>query len=167
MATLKTANKENVTGTDIRNVTPLSGEIYEAIKDANTLSRYDDFESLKIPLGAYKHTEESGEYGIVYDEHKHIGTIGDKGVIFDHQMNAARRFLSELRGFGLLADCVGSGKTYEACMVLSELACRGMADSVLIIVPDEQLVNNWKYVFETCFGFGKGQQNRRESEFLF
>lgn len=157
MATLKTANKENVTGTDIRNVTPLSGEIYEAIKDANTLSRYDDFESLKIPLGAYKHTEESGEYGIVYDEHKHIGTIGDKGVIFDHQMNAARRFLSELRGFGLLADCVGSGKTYEACMVLSELACRGMADSVLIIVPDEQLVNNWKYVFETCFGFGKGQ----------
>ena len=85
------------------------------------LNRYDDFSELKIDVGVYE-KKKGAEYGIPYDKNMHAQ--GDHTVIFPHQQEAARRFLSELRGFGLLADVVGSGKTYEAGVVLSELGDR-------------------------------------------
>lgn len=124
-----------------------------SILDANNavavLDRYDDFVYLKIDSSKYRHT--SGMYGIVYDETKHQYDE----VIFDHQKQAARGFLRDLRGFGLLADVVGSGKTYEACLVLSELAARDKIKSMLIIVPD-QVYSTWKDVLEIQFGLGVG-----------
>ena len=124
-------------------------KILEANNAVGVLDRYDDFAYLKIDTSKYRH--KSGQYGIVYDETKHEYDE----VIFEHQKQAAKGFLRDLRGFGLLADVVGSGKTYEASIVLSELAARDKIKSMLIIVPD-QVLATWKDVLEVQFGLGVG-----------
>lgn len=113
-----------------------------------TLDRYDDFALLRIPSKDYE--SKGGEYGI---ERSVIHRGGD--VILRHQQEAASRLLRELRGFGMLADVVGSGKTYEAGVVLSELAVRGKMRSLLLIVP-EPILDDWQEVLEMRFGLGKG-----------
>ena len=138
----------------------LSGEIcaYDStmakmMECMEELDRYDDFATLKIDLNAYEKKDDKSEYGIkktyIHDE------ANSKYVILPHQKTAAEKFLKELRGFGLLADVVGSGKTYEACIVLSELAARGKIKSLLLVVP-EQVYDDWKGVLEIKFGMGKG-----------
>lgn len=54
---------------------------------------------------------------------------------YQHQLDAALRALRDMRGRALLADEVGLGKTIEAGIVMKELIERGLADSVLIVVP--------------------------------
>ena len=125
--------------------------IYEMNKAVEELDRYDDFDSLKIDLSQYVQTDMSGAYGIPYDRTKHV----DRSVIFKHQSAAAIAFLKDLRGFGLLADVVGSGKTFEAAVILSELAVRGKIKSMLLVVPG-QVYDNWIEVMEQRFGLGKG-----------
>ena len=120
-----------------------------------TLDRYDDFSQLQIPSRSY---EKRGTYGI-----KRSATHAGDEIILDHQRKAAQKFLKELRGFGLLADIVGSGKTYEACVVLSELAARGRINSLLLIVP-EQVYTKWVYVLEIQFGLGKGKLYQADSK---
>lgn len=114
---------------------------------ANALDRYDDFATLRIAPSDYENR--GGEYGIVRGS-LHRG--GD--VILAHQQDSAGRLLRDLRGFGMLADVVGSGKTYEAGVVLSELAVRGKMRSLLLIVP-EAILHDWKEVMEMRFGLGK------------
>ena len=63
-------------------------------------------------------------------------------VPFAHQLTAARRALSRLRGRAILADEVGLGKTIEACIVLCELSYRRLAQRTLILVPPG-LVEQW------------------------
>ncbi|MBO5737412.1 MAG: DEAD/DEAH box helicase [Clostridia bacterium] len=111
------------------------------------LDRYDDFAALKIKPMDYQALTEDG-YGIHLRE-------GQLDPIYNHQKEAARRFLSEHRGFGMLADVVGSGKTFEAGVVLSELAIRGCIRSMLVVAP-EQVYSAWIDVLESCFGLGKG-----------
>ncbi len=111
------------------------------------LDRYDDFASLKINTAYYGQSKGSGAYGIAPKEN-------NESVIYDHQEKAAREFLRDLRGFGLLADVVGSGKTYEAGVILSELAVQGKIQSMLVIVP-EQVYGAWIKVLEKDFGLGK------------
>jgi superfamily II DNA or RNA helicase len=54
---------------------------------------------------------------------------------YQHQLDAALRALRDMRGRALLADEVGLGKTIEAGIVMKELIERGLAESVLIVVP--------------------------------
>jgi superfamily II DNA or RNA helicase len=54
---------------------------------------------------------------------------------YQHQLDAALRALRDMRGRTLLADEVGLGKTIEAGIVMKELVERGLAESVLIVVP--------------------------------
>ena len=121
--------------------------VYETNKAVEELDRYDDFGFFKIDPASY--AKKGGEYGIP------VKTGFNDSVILGHQKVAALSFLRDLRGFGLLADVVGSGKTYEACVVLSELAARGKLHSMLLIVPD-QVYGTWKEVLEVQFGLGKG-----------
>ena len=124
-----------------------NGRVYKMNDYVNELDRFDDFDSLKIPLDQYEN--KGGEYGIRRNtEHKGY-------VIYDHQAKAAQAFLRDLRGFGMLADVVGSGKTFEACLVVSELAVRNKIRSLLFIVP-EQVKSDWVRVVEMAFGLGKG-----------
>lgn len=127
---------------------PYTQRILEMNEAVEALDRYDDFADLKIKSKQYEYLP-SANYGIVRSD-------GQTEAIYAHQRRAAKRFLSELRGFGLLADVVGSGKTFEAGVVLSELSLRGRINSVLIISP-KQVYPAWINVLENCFGLGRGQ----------
>ena len=116
-----------------------------------SLDRYDDFATMKVGVGQYKAKSEDSKYGIPFDRAVH-GETGN--VVAKHQYNAAHAFLQKLRGFGLLADVVGSGKTFEACTVLAELAARGAINSMLLIVP-RQVLEEWVRVLENRFGLGE------------
>ena len=121
-------------------------------KTVKALDRYDDFATMKIPPRFYRACKGKGVvYGIEYIQNVH----GDEDVVLNHQHNAAHTFLQKLRGFGLLADVVGSGKTYEACTVLSELAARGVISTMLLIVP-RHVFDEWVRVLELRFGLGEG-----------
>jgi SNF2 family DNA or RNA helicase len=63
--------------------------------------------------------------------------------ILEHQVRTAITVLRRLRGRALLCDEVGLGKTIEAGLVLSELATRGLARSVLVLTPPS-LVEQWQ-----------------------
>lgn len=150
-------NFESEKDKEINNL--VKGNIYTYNKSLNDvalsaeeLDRIDDFADLKIPLEAYENkSKDKSKYGIIADDIIHKNGV----VILDHQKNAAETFLKQLRGFGLLADIVGAGKTYEAGVVLSELAARGKLKSLLVIVPSH-LVDTWKEVLEVRFGLGRG-----------
>ena len=129
-------------------IEPFNQEIDEMNRFVEILDRYDDFGKLKIDAKKYRYSDETG-YGIP------VRQGFNSGVIFTHQKEAALKFLQELRGFGLLADVVGSGKTFEAGVVLSELAARDKVRSLLIVAP-KQVYANWIEVMEEKFGLGKG-----------
>lgn len=69
---------------------------------------------------------------------------------FDYQLSAAQTVLRRMRGRAILADEVGLGKTIEACLVLSELRMRGMADRALVLTP-AGLVEQWQEELERKF----------------
>ncbi len=118
-------------------------------KEASVLDRYDEFAELSLSPSDF--AENGGEYGIPESKQIHAG----KERLLPHQVLATKAFLKELRGFGLLADVVGSGKTFEACSVLSELSAKGKISTALLIVPS-QVYDTWKEVLEMQFGLGKG-----------
>jgi superfamily II DNA or RNA helicase len=63
--------------------------------------------------------------------------------LLEHQIRTAKTVLQRFRGRALLCDEVGLGKTIEAGLVLSELQLRGLARSVLILVPPS-LIEQWQ-----------------------
>ena len=129
---------------------------------ANVLDVHDSFDELKIDPSFLAQSSSTGIYGIPYDSEVH--RFG-QDVILSHQKVAAQRFLRELRGFGLLADVVGSGKTFEAGLVISELSFRNMCRSLLLVVPD-QVFDTWVVTMERRFGMGEGVLLRADENFL-
>jgi superfamily II DNA or RNA helicase len=69
---------------------------------------------------------------------------------YQHQLDAARRALAEMHGRTLLADEVGLGKTIEAGIVMKEMIERGLAASILIVVP-AALTWQWREEMQTKF----------------
>ncbi len=63
--------------------------------------------------------------------------------LFQHQEQAVRKVLQEMRGRAILADEVGLGKTIEAGVILKEYVLRGLVQRVLILVP-ASLVGQWR-----------------------
>jgi len=59
------------------------------------------------------------------------------------QIETAMKTLKEMRGSVIMADEVGLGKTIEAGLILKELLCRELINTVLILVP-ASLVEQWK-----------------------
>lgn len=62
---------------------------------------------------------------------------------YAHQIDAALRALSVMRGRALLADEVGLGKTIEAGIIMKELVVRGLVRSVLVLTP-ASLTEQWR-----------------------
>ncbi len=62
---------------------------------------------------------------------------------FWFQIETVRKVLKRFRGRALLCDEVGLGKTVEAGMVIKEYLLRGLAQSVLVLVPPA-LVGQWQ-----------------------
>ena len=67
-----------------------------------------------------------------------------------YQIETVRKVLKQFRGRVLLADEVGLGKTIEAGMIVKEYLLRGMARSVLVLVP-ASLVGQWREELLTKF----------------
>jgi superfamily II DNA or RNA helicase len=63
--------------------------------------------------------------------------------LLEHQIRTAKTVLRRFRGRAMLCDEVGLGKTIEAGLVLSELMIRGLARSILILVPPS-LIEQWQ-----------------------
>ncbi|RAV21607.1 DEAD/DEAH box helicase [Paenibacillus contaminans] len=59
-----------------------------------------------------------------------------------HQIDTAKKVLTEMRGRAILADEVGLGKTIEAGLILKEYMVRGLVQKALILVP-ASLVLQW------------------------
>lgn len=60
-----------------------------------------------------------------------------------HQVEAVRTALGAMRGYCLLADEVGLGKTVEAGIIIKELLLRGLAQRILILAPRD-LCTQWQ-----------------------
>jgi SNF2 family DNA or RNA helicase len=69
---------------------------------------------------------------------KHLPTL----TPFPHQIDAAKKVLTEMHGKAILADEVGLGKTIEAGLILKEYMIRGLVKKALILVP-ASLVIQW------------------------
>ena len=139
---------------------PLTDVRANQVSYVEVLDKYDDME-MRIDVNSFEKTFSTGDYGIEYNEDIH--TTGR--VILDEQYEAAKYFMKNLRGFGVLADTVGSGKTYEAGLVLSELAAAGKIETILIIAPNKDLLKKWKKTLELEFGMGKDTIVEKETEF--
>lgn len=63
--------------------------------------------------------------------------------LLEHQIRTAKTVLRRFRGRALLCDEVGLGKTIEAGLVLDELHLRGLARSILLLVPPS-LIEQWQ-----------------------
>lgn len=68
-----------------------------------------------------------------------------------HQLETAKKVLTEMRGRAVLADEVGLGKTIEAGLILKEYMIRGLVKKVLILVP-ASLVLQWVRELNQKFG---------------
>ncbi len=60
-----------------------------------------------------------------------------------HQIEAVKTALGAMRGYCLLADEVGLGKTVEAGIIIKELLLRGLAQRILILTPRD-LCTQWQ-----------------------
>ena len=143
----------------------LTEDVRQMESEVEILDRYDRFDKRLIPDSAYArvmYKSDDGklvEYGITYSPEIHGPEVIENGkpfqpVVMRHQKISTEKFLKNHRGFGMLADVVGSGKTYESGIVLSELATRGIVTSVLLVVPDV-VFESWIKVMEHDFGLGK------------
>ncbi|QZT35388.1 DEAD/DEAH box helicase [Caldalkalibacillus thermarum TA2.A1] len=61
---------------------------------------------------------------------------------YPHQVEAAKKVITEMHGRAILADEVGLGKTIEAGLILKEYMVRGLVKKALILVP-ASLVIQW------------------------
>ncbi|GIW90003.1 MAG: hypothetical protein KatS3mg109_0435 [Pirellulaceae bacterium] len=60
-----------------------------------------------------------------------------------HQIEAVKTALGKMRGYCLLADEVGLGKTIEAGIIIKELLLRGLVQRILILAPRD-LCSQWQ-----------------------
>lgn len=118
----------------------------ETLDLASKLDKFDMFANINVIAEDYEKTD-ADEAGIerIYEIH------GDGPVIFEHQSGAAEDFLKRLRGIGILADEVGMGKTFEAGIVLAELANVVKLRSLLIVARN---MADWADVMKS-FGIDK------------
>ena len=72
---------------------------------------------------------------------------------YAHQQAVARRALRDMGGATLLADETGLGKTIEAGLVAKELLLRGLARTVLVVVP-ASLGLQWREEMQEKFRLG-------------
>jgi SNF2 family DNA or RNA helicase len=63
--------------------------------------------------------------------------------LLEHQIRTAKTVLRRFCGWAILCDEVGLGKPIEAGLVLAELVIRGLACSILVLVPPS-LIEQWQ-----------------------
>lgn len=107
---------------------------------------------LQISLKNNENLSDWNVFSLLY-KYKKATTISDDNSLasinylphinfLDHQIETAKRVITEMNGRAILADEVGLGKTIEAGLILKEYLIRGFVKNVLILVP-ASLVNQW------------------------
>ena len=71
-----------------------------------------------------------------------LGLCGGRTELLPHQLHIAREVAQRPAPRVLLSDEVGLGKTIEACLILQQQLFSGLAQRVLVLVPDS-LVHQW------------------------
>ena len=61
-----------------------------------------------------------------------------------HQIQAVKTALGPMRGYCLLADEVGLGKTIEAGIILKELMLRNQAQRILVVASSDGMCQQWQ-----------------------
>lgn len=114
---------------------------------------WDDWTMFKL---AY----EAEEAGLIhhFDELQCLAHLPQL-VPMKHQMETAKKVLTEMRGRAILADEVGLGKTIEAGLILKEYMIRGLVKKVLILVP-ASLVLQWVRELNQKFGIPAAAQKK-------
>lgn len=146
-------NSEEKLGS-LPNTNPISYiEKKECLDEAEKIDKMDMFDHLAIDDYDYGQREY-----LVGDKLHTVGIKLDNSIhytgcpILPHQKVAVKKFLGDFRGVGILADEVGMGKTVEAGMVVSELAERNLASSILIVSASDDNCSDWEYTMSTFFG---------------
>lgn len=89
----------------------------------------------------------------IHDEWRQVDFNSKKAAYFSYQEKAAKDFIFRFNKCGILSDQVGMGKTIEAGMIISELAFRKELQSLLILVPNENMAEKWENELSKKFGF--------------
>ena len=119
-------------------------------RETDLLARLDagDFE----PFALYELNALAQRLSIVPGFDRLLAPDACRAIVpFEHQIAAARTALARHRGRVLLCVEVGLGKTIEAGLVALELALRGLARRILILVPPV-LLDQWASELREKFG---------------
>ncbi|XOK63465.1 DEAD/DEAH box helicase [Paenibacillus elgii] len=108
----------------------------------------------------FRLAEEAEQSGLIrsFDELQCLSHLPNL-VPMDHQVDTAKKVLTEMRGRAILADEVGLGKTIEAGLILKEYMIRGLVRKVLILVP-ASLVLQWVRELNQKFGISAVAQKK-------
>ncbi|KPV59073.1 ATP-dependent helicase [Paenibacillus sp. A3] len=108
----------------------------------------------------FRLAEEAEKSGLIrsFDELQCLSHLPNL-VPMDHQVDTAKKVLTEMRGRAILADEVGLGKTIEAGLILKEYMIRGLVRKVLILVP-ASLVLQWVRELNQKFGISAVAQKK-------
>ncbi|KZE72778.1 ATP-dependent helicase [Paenibacillus elgii] len=108
----------------------------------------------------FRLAEEAEQSGLIrsFDELQCLSHLPNL-VPMDHQIDTAKKVLTEMRGRAILADEVGLGKTIEAGLILKEYMIRGLVRKVLILVP-ASLVLQWVRELNQKFGISAVAQKK-------
>ncbi|SCW33405.1 Helicase conserved C-terminal domain-containing protein [Paenibacillus tianmuensis] len=108
----------------------------------------------------FRLAEEAEQSGLIrsFDELQCLSHLPNL-VPMDHQIDTAKKVLTEMRGRAILADEVGLGKTIEAGLILKEYMIRGLVRKALILVP-ASLVLQWVRELNQKFGISAVAQKK-------
>ncbi|MCP3775040.1 DEAD/DEAH box helicase [Paenibacillus sp. MZ04-78.2] len=108
----------------------------------------------------FRLAEEAEQSGLIrsFDELQCMSHLPNL-VPMDHQIDTAKKVLTEMRGRAILADEVGLGKTIEAGLILKEYMIRGLVRKALILVP-ASLVLQWVRELNQKFGISAVAQKK-------
>ncbi len=109
----------------------------EPVLAAIRSQRKADSASLDLALKAYRLS-----FRTSYDQLLCLPTLREVRSLW-YQEETARKVMKTFRGRAILADEVGLGKTIEAGLIIKEYLLRGLARSVLLLVPSS-LVGQWR-----------------------
>lgn len=94
------------------------------------------------PLKFFELRHETRLYRYRYQQSDAVGLLGPRVQLLPHQLYIAYQVGSRIHPRVLLADEVGLGKTIEAGLIVHRQLQTGLAERVLIIVPDS-LLHQW------------------------
>ena len=100
------------------------------------------FSGILDPNKFFELRQDALDYWQMYQQSNVLGLLGPRVQLLPHQLYIAKQVAKQKAPRVLLADEVGLGKTIEAGLILHQQLQAGLAERVLILVPDS-LLHQW------------------------